>query len=121
MHSLKNSALTQEQVACELEQSKLCTKVEETCRKTGISIVTFTRCGRSMAARDRASCARRSNFKKKLGRSAAEFNLDNVMLLCAPPLTKPKLLTRLLRESEKREPCDSGGMYRRRMDLQDGF
>nr|WP_276321890.1 transposase [Burkholderia stabilis] len=71
---MKTSKFTEEQIAFALKQAELGTKVEEICRKLGISEATFY------------------NWKKKFGVLPANHNPLKINALCNSQNAKPRLI-----------------------------
>lgn len=82
-HAMKTSKFTEEQIAFALKQAELGTKVEEICRKLGISEATFYNWKRKFAGLGPSELRRLRQLEEenaKLKRLVADLSLDKAML-----------------------------------------
>ncbi len=80
---MKTSKFTEEQIAFALRQAELGTKVEEICRKLGISEATFYNWKRKFAGLGPSELRRLRQLEEenaKLKRLVADLSLDKAML-----------------------------------------
>ena len=81
--SLKKSRFTEEQIAFALKQVELGTKVEEVCRKVGISDATFYKWRQKYGGLGPSELRRLRQLEEennKLKRLVADLSLDKAML-----------------------------------------
>ena len=82
-HAMKVSRFTQEQIAFAIKQSELGTKVEEICRKMGISDATFYKWRQKYAGLGPSELKKLKQLEEensKLKRLVADLSLDKAML-----------------------------------------
>ena len=80
---MKKSRFTEEQIALAIKQSELGTKVEEICRKMGISDATFYKWRQKYAGLGPSELRKLKQLKEKnskLKRLVADLSLDKAML-----------------------------------------
>lgn len=81
-HAMKVSRFTQEQIAFAIKQSELGTKVEEICRKMGISDATFYKWRQKYAGLGPSELKKLKQLEEensKLKRLVADLSLDKAM------------------------------------------
>lgn len=82
-HAMKTSRFTEEQIAFALKQVELGTKVEEVCRKVGISDATFYKWRQKYGGLGPSELRRLRQLEEesnKLKRLVADLSLDKAML-----------------------------------------
>jgi putative transposase len=82
-HVMKKSRFTEEQIAFAINQSELGTKVEEICRKMGISDATFYKWKQKYAGLGPSELKKLKQLEEensKLKRLVADLSLDKAML-----------------------------------------
>lgn len=82
-HAMKTSKFTEEQIAFALKQAELGTKVEEICRKLGISEATFYNWKKKFGGLRPSELRRLRQLEEenaKLKRLVADLSLDKAML-----------------------------------------
>ncbi len=82
-HAMKTSRFTEEQIAFTLKQVELGTKVEEVCRKVGISDATFYKWRQKYGGLGPSELRRLRQLEEennKLKRLVADLSLDKAML-----------------------------------------
>ncbi len=82
-HAMKTSKFTEEQIAFALKQAELGTKVEEICRKLGISEATFYNWKKKFGGLGPSELRRLRQLEEentKLKRLVADLSLDKAML-----------------------------------------
>jgi putative transposase len=82
-HVMKKSRFTEEQIAFAIKQHELGTKVEEICRKMGISDATFYKWRQKYAGLGPLELRKLKQLEEentKLKRLVADLSLDKVML-----------------------------------------
>ncbi len=80
---MKTRKFTEERITFALKQAELGTKVEEICRKLGISEATFYNCKKKFGGLGPSELRRLRQFEEenaKLKRLVADLNLDKAML-----------------------------------------
>ena len=80
---MKTSKFTEAQIACALKQAELGTKVEEVCRKLGISEATFYNWKKKYGGVGPSELRRMRQLEEenaKLKRLVADLSLDKAML-----------------------------------------
>jgi putative transposase len=85
-HVIKKSRFTQEQIALAIKQHELGTRVQEICRKMGISDVTFYKWRQKYAGLGPSELRKLKQLEEentKLKRLVADLSLDKAMLLDA--------------------------------------
>ena len=82
-HAMKTSKFTKEQIAFALKQAELGTKVEEICRKLGISEATFYNWKKKFGGLGPSELRRLRQLEEenaKLKRLVADLSMDKAML-----------------------------------------
>jgi putative transposase len=82
-HVMRKSRFTEEQIAFAIKQSELGTKVEEICRKMGISDATFYKWKQKYAGLGPSELKKLKQLEEensKLKRLVADLSLDKAML-----------------------------------------
>ena len=80
---MKTSRVTEEQIAFAIKQSELGTRVEEICRKMGISDATFCKCRQKYSGLGPSELKKLKQLEEensKLKRLVADLSLDKAML-----------------------------------------